>query len=285
MPLEYTINYQAENHYEDNVNQAHWQFLILPEENSSQQLHVYDFTNTVNAKSYLSINGFGFQTLRVHAQKPLKDAQFDFRCTVLKEEVNPYGFIPNHDVADDYKVLDQLHFKVVHEPYLRKTTLTRLPTAHLQLYVFDQTKSIFDNLQGLNHWVYMHLHFKTGVTGVDTQLEHIIENRHGVCQDFTHLFCAIARANGVPTRYISGYLHQGNGYFGDSQMHAWAEAYVPQGEWIGFDPTNDILVAQNHIKVAHGKDYKDCAPLKGVVHTTGKNETTHTVQVQASQQQ
>ena len=82
---------------------------------------------------------------------------------------------------------------------------------------------------------------------------------------------------------MSGYIHQGNNYFGDLQMHAWVEVLLPNIGWIGFDPTNDILVAQNHIKVCHGKDYKDCSPLKGVVYSCGDNETEYSVKVQSSQ--
>ena len=66
-------------------------------------------------------------------------------------------------------------------------------------------------------------------------------------------------------------------------MHAWAEVFLPNIGWVGFDPTNNILVAQNHIKVCHGKDYNDCAPLKGLVYTKGTNKTEYWVKVQSSQ--
>jgi len=64
-------------------------------------------------------------------------------------------------------------------------------------------------------------------------------------------------------------------------MHAWAECYLPQIGWIGYDPTNNLLVSDNHIKVMHGRDYRDCAPLKGVVYLSngGSNQTTYTVSV------
>jgi len=68
-------------------------------------------------------------------------------------------------------------------------------------------------------------------------------------------------------------------------MHAWAEAYIPEAGWIGFDPTNDILAGDNHIKVAHGRDYQDCSPLKGIIFSPGNNRTTHSVEVMARQDQ
>ena len=68
-------------------------------------------------------------------------------------------------------------------------------------------------------------------------------------------------------------------------MHAWSETYIPNIGWVGFDPTNNLLANDNHIKVAHGKDYNDCSPLKGVIYSQGKNKTSHSVIVSSQQQQ
>lgn len=285
MSLEYSITYKAENTYEQWVNDAHWQFLILPEENSSQELITTDFTNSLNAINEHSINGYGFQTIRVHPKKKFKQITFEATCKVIKKEVNPFDFSLDQHIPNTYAHIEAIDFKVVNESFLRKTRFTTIPETNADLFCFDRTKSIFENLQALNEWTFKHIFFKTGVTDVNTSLDEIIEKRHGVCQDFTHLFCALARQNGIPARYVSGYLHQGNGYFGDSQMHAWAEVFVPNLGWIGFDSTNNLIANENHIKVAHGKDYFDCPPIKGVVFTTGSNETRHSVVVASQQQQ
>ncbi len=122
------------------------------------------------------------------------------------------------------------------------------------------------------------------MTNLDTDLSHILEIKQEVCQDLTHLYIAIAEQLGIPARYVSGYLHQGNGYFGDSHMHSWVECCLPSSGWIGFDSINNLVAAENHIKVAHEKDYTDCPPLKGVVFSSGKNKTKYTVQVSSHQQ-
>ncbi len=285
MDLDYNIVYSAENTYENLMNDAFWQFLILPFENDSQTLVKWSFRNSHNIPHHTSINGLGFKTLQIRPTKPFSEISFELSCSLLKSKVNPFDFIPDLNLDEVYGMIGSLSFKVKHENYLRKTALSTLPRKYESLYTFDLTQSIFENLQRLNHWVYVHLFFKVGVTDVDTPLEEIIGKRHGVCQDFTHLFCAIAKENGIPARYVSGYIHQGNNYFGDLQMHAWAEAYVPETGWVGFDPTNDLLVAENHIKVCHGKDYNDCAPLKGIVYGPGRNETKYSVTVQSAQQQ
>ncbi len=285
MSLEYSITYTADNTYEHWVKDAYWQFLIIPQQNEDQDFISIEFNNSLNTINEYSINGYGFQTIRVHPKQRFKEISFEAHFKLIKKEVNPFDFVPDEAVSEGYGHIQHLDFKVDFNQFLRNTRFTNLPEKNRDAFVFDKNLSIFENLQALNDWTYNHIYFKIDVTDVDTVLDEIIEKRHGVCQDFSHLFCALARRNGIPTRYVSGYLHQGNGFFGDSQMHAWAEAFVPKIGWVGFDPTNNLLANTNHIKIAHGKDYTDCAPLKGIVYTTGRNETRHTVQVSAQQQQ
>lgn len=284
MFLEYSIVYNAQNSYENWVDDAHWQFLIIPEQNGNQEFVEIDFKNSLNAVNEFSINGYGFRTIRVNPKEKFKEVTFEASFRLIKKEITPYDFVPEENIFQSYQKINELDFKVDFEPFLRKTHFTDLSINHGKMFEFDVNRSIFENLRTLNHWTFDYIYFKTGVTDVQTTLNEIIENRHGVCQDFTHLFCALARQNNIPARYVSGYLHQGNGYFGDSQMHAWAEAYIPEMGWIGFDPTNDLLANTDHIKVAHGKDYADCSPLKGIVYTNGGNETTYSVQVLSQQQ-
>jgi len=283
MPLEYSVTYTAENQYESIVNDAYWQFLIIPENNETQELLSMDFTNSLKAVNQFSINGYGFKTIRVHPKQQFEDISFKATFKLVKKEVDLFGFDLLPNLKEDYGQIHSLDFKIDFEPFLRQTPFTTLPLQNKDIFHFDTSKSIFDNLNNLNHWVFIHIYFKTGVTDVNTLLEEVIAKRHGVCQDFSHLFCAIARQNGIPVRYVSGYLHQGHGYFGDSQMHAWVEAFIPNVGWVGFDPTNNILANNDHIKVAHGKDYNDCSPLKGIVFSAGKNETKHSVAIMAQQ--
>ena len=284
MTLNYSIKYKTENKYENTVSEAIWQFLITPENNDTQELLSSDFNSSLDVNIENSINGYDFKTSRINCKEPFNNIEFTATFNLIKKEINPFNFVPSSDITIEYNLINSLSFKVDHEPFLKTTPLTLLTKKHRDIFNFDLQKSIFNNLLDLNNWVYKYLHFKPGKTDVNSLLKNIIEDRHGVCQDFSHLFCAIARKNGIPTRYVSGYLHQGEGYFGDSQMHAWAEAYIPEIGWIGFDPTNDTLENHNHIKVAHGKDYNDCAPIKGVIYSTGKNSTKQTVKVTYQEQ-
>lgn len=283
MTFNYTIKYVSENIYENNVFGAFWQFMVSPEVNETQELIFSSFKTSIDAKVEKSINGFGFQTVRIHCKNPFDNIKFEAEYKLIKKEINPFDFAPSENLVEDYQTIEDLLFKIEHESYLTTTELTKLSNKHQEIYVFDQNISISDNLIALNEWVYIHIYFKTDVTHIGTLLDEIIENRHGVCQDFSHLFIAIARKNGIPARYVSGYLHQGDGFFGDSQMHAWVEAFIPNVGWVGFDPTNNLLVNHNHIKVSHGKDYNECAPLKGIIYSSGTNETKYSVEVSYQQ--
>ncbi|SDR74840.1 transglutaminase family protein [Gramella sp. MAR_2010_147] len=283
MNLDYKINYTAKNTYENQTSGALWQFLIIPEDNESQELIADNFSNSLNIPVENSINGYDFRTYRIRTRAAFEEIEFTANFHLTKKVVNIFEKLTQGFSETEYQHLRSLEFMAGNDVFLRQTDLT---TLHQKVdFQFDEKISLLENLQNLNSWIKNEFTFKANVTDIDTDLNHILEIKQGVCQDFTHLFIAIAKQFGIPSRYVSGYLHQGNGYFGDSQMHAWVECCLPDSGWVGFDPTNNLIAAENHIKVAHGKDYSDCPPLKGVVFSSGKNETEYTVSVSAQQQQ
>ena len=117
------------------------------------------------------------------------------------------------------------------------------------------------------------LRYEPGSTAVDSPIEHILETGRGVCQDYTHVMIAIARSWGIPSRYVSGYLHR-EGAPGEQTpegaSHAWAEFLLPDLGWIGMDPTNDTLADHRHVRIAIGRDYADAAPTRGAVFGGGE---------------
>jgi transglutaminase-like putative cysteine protease len=116
-------------------------------------------------------------------------------------------------------------------------------------------------------------------TDVNTPIEEVLQIRKGVCQDYAHLFISVCRKNKIPARYVSGYLNQGAGFTGSSQLHAWVEVLIPELGWIGFDATNNLVADHHYIKIAHGTDYRDCSPIIGVLETTGSQKSIHSVTV------
>jgi transglutaminase-like putative cysteine protease len=108
--------------------------------------------------------------------------------------------------------------------------------------------------------------YESGVTGVRTTAGEAWEARGGVCQDIAHVAIGALRSAGIPARYVSGYLHpKADAAVGETvvgESHAWVEWFC--GEWHGYDPTNGIEIGDRHVRVGHGRDYSDVAPLRGV---------------------
>jgi transglutaminase-like putative cysteine protease len=115
-------------------------------------------------------------------------------------------------------------------------------------------------------------------TEVHTPLAQVLQQRRGVCQDFAHLMIGALRAFGVPARYVSGYLLT-RPASGDLQLagadasHAWVGVWCPPLGWVDFDPTNAVLpgAACAHVTLAHGRDYGDVTPLRGVIRGGGQH--------------
>jgi transglutaminase-like putative cysteine protease len=106
--------------------------------------------------------------------------------------------------------------------------------------------------------------YDRAVTNVYTVVDDVLALRAGVCQDFAHLFIAVARAMGVPARYVSGYIHFAGERGVTTASHAWAEAWVTGKGWIGYDATRPVRTSQNHVRLAVGRDYSDAAPTRGI---------------------
>jgi transglutaminase-like putative cysteine protease len=114
--------------------------------------------------------------------------------------------------------------------------------------------------------IYDRFEYSPQSTRVDSPIDEALEAKRGVCQDFAHIMTALVRQIGIPCRYVSGYLfHQNREDRSiDGSTHAWVEALLPDLGWVGFDPTNNRLVEDRHIRVAIGRDYADVPPTKGV---------------------
>jgi transglutaminase-like putative cysteine protease len=122
-------------------------------------------------------------------------------------------------------------------------------------------------------------------TVISTPLNEVFEKRHGVCQDFAHVMIAGLRGLGLPAAYVSGYLRTipppGKPRLqGADATHAWASAWCgAELGWIGFDPTNDLLIENDHIILAVGRDFSDVSPVDGIIVGSRKQKLAVAVDV------
>ena len=127
-------------------------------------------------------------------------------------------------------------------------------------------------------WVRDQFEYEPGLTNAHSDVNQILQEGAGVCQDFAHLTSGLLRLAGVPTRYVSGYLAprvdpRRSRPIGEQATHAWIEALIPDAGWIGFDPTNGGRTTDHHIRVGVGRDYGDVTPVRGVYRSVGQTQT------------
>jgi transglutaminase-like putative cysteine protease len=138
-------------------------------------------------------------------------------------------------------------------------------------------------LAELNEAIYKLFAYVPHSTKVDSPIEDALRSRQGVCQDFAHIMIALVRRMNVPCRYVSGYMFHRDETEKDRSLegasHAWVEALVPRLGWVAFDPTNNLVGADRHIRVAVGRDYADVPPTRGVYKGETQSELSVAVTV------
>lgn len=136
---------------------------------------------------------------------------------------------------------------------------------------FPAGRPFLDGVRDLMLRIRQEFRYDPAVTTISTPVEEVLENHHGVCQDFAHVMIGCLRSLGAPARYVSGYLVPRQGVVGAQASHAWVSAYCPQFGWVDLDPTNGVVVSTGHLTVAWGRDYADVCPLRGVILGGGKH--------------
>ena len=200
-------------------------------------------------------------------------------------ETAPAPDLPDRMGRDAWDALAETAAPLDHFEFLSPSRFARPSPA---LAAFTQANGLrrgddpLSSLLEMSHALHTAFRYAPGSTAVDSPIEHILETGSGVCQDYTHVMIAIARAWGVPSRYVSGYIHR-EGVPGEQTpegaSHAWAEFLLPDLGWLGIDPTNDTLADHRHVRVAVGRDYADAAPTRGAVFGGGESQLDVRVRV------
>ncbi len=136
-----------------------------------------------------------------------------------------------------------------------------------------------DAMHALSHEVGEAVAYAKGRTDIATTAEDAVSAGEGVCQDHAHVMIAAARTLGLAARYVSGYLLM-DGVTEQEAGHAWAEVWIDDLGWVGFDVSNDICPDDRYVRVAIGRDYADAAPVHGLWQGAAREELCVSLQVQ-----
>jgi transglutaminase-like putative cysteine protease len=151
---------------------------------------------------------------------------------------------------------------------------------------FTPGRPILEAAIDLNNRIYTEFRFRSGVTTISTPVSQIMQRKEGVCQDFSHLMISALRGLGLPARYTSGYIRTKpppgqKRRQGADQSHAWVGCWLgPRDGWVELDPTNGILVKDEHVSLGWGRDYSDVSPVRGVILGGGNHTLSVSVDLE-----
>ena len=147
---------------------------------------------------------------------------------------------------------------------------------------FDPGRPLAEAARDLMRRSHAEFTYDQTATDVSTSVDEVLKKARGVCQDFAHVQIACLRALGLAARYVSGYLVTRPGrqeLVGADASHAWLAVRAADGSWLDLDPTNDVVPTDRHIVVAHGRDFGDVTPMRGVILGGGRHELSVGVDV------
>ncbi len=174
---------------------------------------------------------------------------------------------------------------VAPEVYLAETAATELAGGLAVLaQAAEGTETRLSAAHALSRAVSEAIEYKPGSTHARTTASEALELGVGVCQDHSHVLCAIARANAIPARYVSGYLLADAEGKAHEAAHAWAELHIPGLGWVGFDPANECCPDDRYVRLGSGLDSREAAPIRGSARSNGPESLNVTVAVLATQQ-
>ncbi|MBK6391354.1 MAG: transglutaminase family protein [Saprospiraceae bacterium] len=271
----YSLKHHTKYTYTGPVRELANQIMLFPFNDTQQEVKKHEITISGDPEVEVFVDNYGNQVGIFSITGPLTELSI---LSQLEISVNPtYPPADKIDAATQWKELSQLANQFPYIDFLWQEKFE----AQSELFEVIKatrffTKSPFVAAQEMSTYVYNHFEYKQGITDVETGIDEIWKIKGGVCQDFARVLLIMLRHTGIPARYVSGYICPKNHDLrGEGATHAWVEAYLPNDGWVGLDPTNNCIVEDKHIRLAIGRNFEDCTPVKG----TYKGNTDHTLEV------
>jgi transglutaminase-like putative cysteine protease len=264
--MRYTIRHVTRFTYEAPITESMIEARMQPRSDGMHRCLHFALTTTPPGRVMMYQDHDG-NTVH-HFNIPARHARLTLTADALVESSTP-KVPPDRLGPGAWAQLDALGASGESWEYLAPSTFART-TPLLDDFVRELALTRGDDplvfLHGLMDGIYERFEYRPKSTRVDSPIDEALAARKGVCQDFAHIFIAIARQVGIPSRYVSGYLFRDGAHdrSPDAATHAWVESFLPELGWTGFDPTNRLVAADRHIRVAIGRDYADVPPTRGV---------------------
>jgi transglutaminase-like putative cysteine protease len=245
--------------------------------------HRLEITPAVQLAEYEDV--FSNWTTRFEVREPYSALSIVAESVVELLDIDPFDFaalpsratLPVNWMPWELKMLG---------PYLSPIELPETQLREIYDYamsfVTTNNSDLLETLFAINLTLFREFTYVHGSTSLETTPFDVLSNKRGVCQDFANLMICMARMINIPARYVCGYIFTGN--TGESRAqsdasHAWVQLYLPNIGWKGFDPTNGVLPATNHVRIAVGRHYRDTAPTSGTLYSSAQEQLAVDVEV------
>ena len=269
--IRHITRYVYDNMVRDSANQI----MLYPPADQSQEIVKHTITITGEPAVSTHIDYFGNRVGTFTHPNPHNELSIDSQLIVITYS-RP---VPDDSMAaeEQWAQLPNLKYQVDFLDYLKQEQFPSLDD--VKLLTKSERHSHYTPFVAAKHlceYVYKNFTYQKGITTVETTMEEVWKLKSGVCQDFAHMLLVMLRLMDIPARYVSGYICPNkSGMRGEGATHAWVEAYMPNFGWLGLDPTNNCIVDDTHVRLAVGKNFSDCSPVRG----TYRGTSDHTMEV------
>jgi transglutaminase-like putative cysteine protease len=246
--------------YAEPVRQLRQVLRLTPRDHDGQHVMSWRIEPNIDGRLRAGHDPFGNIVHDFSADGPIENYAIEIK-----------GLVETTDLAG---VIRGVVEKVPPEVFMRDTRLTQ-PDAALRALAgraAGKDGSELTRLHALMEIVHEAIRCVPTADRVGIGAAACVEAGEGIPQDVAHVFMSCARMLGAPARYVSGYVAASDTLSHADGAHAWAEAYLPDYGWIGFDCANGLCPIDTHIRVAAGLDYADAAPVRGA-RTGGQGES------------
>jgi transglutaminase-like putative cysteine protease len=273
------VSHETVYTYDSPVRRSSHTFRLRPVVDERQELLDYDLELSVDGERTAYEDVFGNQAISFKPRYEFTQLRIVSRSTVrVRGAAEPIRVDYSRPVT--HPVVWMPWQRMMMLSYLVPPELPESQLSELSRFAFDFVRrsdgDLVRALQDLNQTIHGEFAYVPGVTSVETTPFETYVRRRGVCQDFAYLFISLAQLLDVPARYRVGYIYTGGDYEGQVRSdasHAWAEVYLPQIGWYGFDPANGKVTGHvDYVRVATGRHYRDAAPVSGTIFDGGGGE-------------
>ncbi len=270
--IRFEVEHTSRFRYNQPAHKSIMSVRLHPRQDRGQRVLSFSLTVTPTAEPVAFADSFGNICHLFDIRRGFRELSVSSHAEV---ELNDIAGLTMRPDSDSWVLLEEKTDPVECWEYLNPSTFVRYSTALAKFMDSCSIKKTGGPIVSMTEAalaLYTNIDYEPGSTAVDSPIDTVLDNRRGVCQDYTHVLLAIGRSWGIPCRYVSGYLRLDSGdelRTPTGESHAWVEFLYPGSDWIGIDPTNNTMADHRYVRVAVGRDYADVPPTKGIVFGTG----------------